>query len=113
VASLALLPLGREGPVVEVGAAVGQALLRRWPGLLHRASRGHLLAGAAGAGLAGGFNTPLMGMVFVVEELTGSFQQRLAFRHPSSGATVTLEASLPADLAGYLDTLEHGESAGA
>lgn len=38
---------------------------------------------------------------------------RLAFRHPSSGATVTLEASLPADLAGYLDSLEHGESAGA
>ena len=79
VASLALLPLGREGPVVEVGAAVGQALLRRWPGLLHRASRGHLLAGAAGAGLAGGFNTPLMGMIFVVEELTGSFQQRLVW----------------------------------
>lgn len=79
VASLALLPLGREGPVVEVGAAVGQALLRRWPALMHRASRGHLLAGAAGAGLAGGFNTPLMGMVFVVEELTGSFQQRLVW----------------------------------
>jgi H+/Cl- antiporter ClcA len=79
VASLALLPLGREGPVVEVGAAVGQALLRRWPSLMHRASRGHLLAGAAGAGLAGGFNTPLMGMVFVVEELTGSFQQRLVW----------------------------------
>ncbi len=79
VASLALLPLGREGPVVEVGAAVGQALLRRWPGLLHRATRGHLLAGAAGAGLAGGFNTPLMGMIFVVEELTGTVQQRLVW----------------------------------
>ncbi|WP_254962990.1 MULTISPECIES: chloride channel protein [unclassified Cyanobium] len=79
VASLALLPLGREGPVVEVGASLGQALLRRWPGLLHRASRGHLLAGAAGAGLAGGFNTPLMGVIFVVEELTGSFQQRLVW----------------------------------
>ena len=79
VASLALLPLGREGPVVELGAAFGQALLRRWPGLLHRASRGHLLAGAAGAGLAGGFNTPLMGVIFVVEELTGSFQQRLVW----------------------------------
>lgn len=78
-ASLALLPLGREGPVVEVGAAVGQALLGRWPGLLRRVSRGHLLAAASGAGLAGGFNTPLMGVVFVVEELTGSFQQRLVW----------------------------------
>ena len=79
VASLALLPLGREGPVVEVGASVGQAMLRRWPGLLHRVSRGHLLAATAGAGLAGGFNTPLMGVIFVLEELTGTFQQRLVW----------------------------------
>ena len=79
VASLALLPLGREGPVVEVGAAVGQALLRRWPTMLRRVRRGQLLAGAAGAGLAGGFNTPLMGMIFVVEELSRSFQERLVW----------------------------------
>ncbi|KEF42698.1 MAG: chloride channel protein [Cyanobium sp. CACIAM 14] len=79
LASLALLPLGREGPVVAVGAAVGQAVLRRWPSLLRRASRRHLLAGAAGAGLAGGFNTPLMGMLFMVEELTGSFHMRLVW----------------------------------
>lgn len=79
VASLALFPLGREGPVVEVGAAVGQILLRRWPSMMRRTSRGYLLAGAAGAGLAGGFNTPLMGMIFVVEELTRSFQERLVW----------------------------------
>ncbi len=78
-ASLALFPLGREGPVVEIGAAVGQVALRRWPALLRQTSRAHLLAGAAGAGLAGGFNTPLMGMLFVVEELTRSFQQRLVW----------------------------------
>ncbi|WP_371734099.1 chloride channel protein [Synechococcus sp. CCY 9618] len=78
-ASLALLPLGREGPVVELGAAVGQAVLRRWPAVLRHTSHRHLLAGAAGAGLAGGFNTPLMGMLFVVEELTRSFQERLVW----------------------------------
>jgi 23S rRNA pseudouridine955/2504/2580 synthase len=38
---------------------------------------------------------------------------RLAFRHPSSGATVALEAPLPAELAGYLQTLEQGEAVGA
>jgi H+/Cl- antiporter ClcA len=74
VASLALLPLGREGPVVQVGAAVAQAL-RRWaPGLVAAGVRGEsLLAIGAGAGLAGGFNSPLMGTLFVMEELTGRF----------------------------------------
>jgi 23S rRNA pseudouridine955/2504/2580 synthase len=38
---------------------------------------------------------------------------RLAFRHPSTGATVALEAPLPADLAGYLATLAQQEAAGA
>jgi H+/Cl- antiporter ClcA len=78
-ASLALFPLGREGPLVELGAAVGQAVQRYWPALLRHTSRANLLAGAAGAGLAGGFNTPFMGMLFVVEELTRSFQQRLVW----------------------------------
>jgi H+/Cl- antiporter ClcA len=72
-ATLALLPLGREGPVVQVGAAVAQGLRRRFPGLLCRLAPGELLALAAGAGLAGGFNTPLMGVVFVAEEFTGRF----------------------------------------
>jgi H+/Cl- antiporter ClcA len=76
-ASLALFPLGREGPVVALGASLGQAMLRRWPSLLQRISRRDLLAAAAGAGLAGGFNTPLMGVMFVVEELTRTFHQRL------------------------------------
>ena len=73
IASLALLPLGREGPVVQVGAAVAQALRRRWPRLLAKLPTRNLLAISAGAGLAGGFNTPLLGVVFMAEELLGSF----------------------------------------
>ncbi len=76
-ASLALFPLGREGPVVALGGSLAQAVVRRWPGLLQRIGRRDLLAAAGGAGLAGGFNTPLMGVMFVVEELTRSFHQRL------------------------------------
>ena len=38
---------------------------------------------------------------------------RLAFQHPSSGATVALEAPLPAELARFLDALERGEAANA
>ena len=77
LASLALFPLGREGPLVQVGAAVAQALRSRWPGLFRGLKPEEVLAVAAGAGLAGGFNTPLMGVVFIVEELMTRFQASL------------------------------------
>ena len=77
LATLSLLPLGREGPVVQVGAAVAAGLKRRFPGLLHGLSSANLLAVSAGAGLAGGFNTPLLGVVFVVEEFVSSFTPSL------------------------------------
>ena len=77
LASLALFPLGREGPVVQVGAAVTQALRRRWPRLLQSLPPSDLVAVAGAAGLAGGFNTPLMGVVFLAEELTGRFSAGL------------------------------------
>ena len=77
VASLALFPLGREGPVVQVGAAVAQALRTRWPGMFGSLKPQEVLAVAAGAGLAGGFNTPLMGVVFIAEELMSRFQSTL------------------------------------
>ena len=77
LASLALFPLGREGPVVQVGAAVAQALSSRWPAMFSVLKAEEVLAVAAGAGLAGGFNTPLMGLVFIVEELMTRFQASL------------------------------------
>jgi len=77
IASLSLFPLGREGPVVQVGAAVAYQLQRRWPRLLERLKASNVMAVAAGAGLAGGFNTPLMGVIFVAEELTGRFAPQL------------------------------------
>lgn len=76
-ASLALMPLGREGPVVHLGAAVAQALKRRLPRLLQGLRQQDLVAIGSGAGLAGGFNSPLMGTVFVMEELTGRYAKSL------------------------------------
>ncbi len=77
MASLALLPLGREGPVVHVGAAMAHSLRQRFPRWLQHLGRHDLVALAGGAGLAAGFNTPLVGTVFVAEELTSTFGPRL------------------------------------
>ena len=70
VASLALLPLGREGPVVHLGATLAHGLRRRWPALLAPLDRRALIAVFGGAGLAAAFNTPLVGVIFMAEELT-------------------------------------------
>lgn len=77
IASLALFPLGREGPVVQVGAAIARSVRQRWPRLLTALNPSELMTIAAGAGLAGGFNTPLMGVIFMAEELTGRFAAQL------------------------------------
>jgi H+/Cl- antiporter ClcA len=62
---------------VQVGAAVAAGLRRRFPALLPRLSPRDGLALAAGAGLAGGFNTPLVAVVFVLEEFGGGFAPAL------------------------------------
>lgn len=95
-ASLALMPLGREGPVVQVGAAVAHGLRRRFPRLLSQLDPQSLMAIGAGAGLAGGFNSPLMGAVFVVEELTGRFQTSVLW----PAAVVCTAAALVSNLNG-------------
>ncbi len=63
--------VGREGPTVQVGAALMVAAGRR--ALTYH--RGLLLAGSA-AGIAAAFNTPLAGIVFGIEELSRSFESR-------------------------------------
>src|SRR6201996_1066927 len=67
--------IGREGPTVQVGAAIMNALgtLLRLPRLELR--RALVLAGGA-AGIAAAFNTPLAGIVFAIEELSHSFEYR-------------------------------------
>ncbi len=62
---------GREGPTVQMGAAVMFYISRFTP----FRQPGFLLAGAA-AGIAGAFNTPLAGIVFGIEEMSRSFESR-------------------------------------
>jgi chloride channel protein, CIC family len=61
---------GREGPTVQVGAAIMLAMGRLSP----RRQRGVVVAGAA-AGVAAAFNTPLAGIMFGIEEMSRSFDR--------------------------------------
>ena len=63
--------VGREGPVVQIGAAVGSALgqLLRLP-----AEQMRTLAACGGAaGIAAVFNAPIAGAFFALEVITGNF----------------------------------------
>jgi H+/Cl- antiporter ClcA len=66
--------IGREGPTVQVGAAI---LLQAGRVGRMMGERGLILAGAA-AGVAAAFNTPLAGIVFAIEEMGRAFEQRNA-----------------------------------
>jgi CIC family chloride channel protein len=61
------MPLGREGPTVQVGASLASVLSRRVTGSPER--RRQLTAAGAGAGLSAAFNAPIAGFLFVLEEL--------------------------------------------
>lgn len=67
------LALGREGPTVQMGGAIGAGVAE----LLRSASRERLalIAAGAGAGLSAAFNAPLAGVVFVLEELQRDFRR--------------------------------------
>jgi H+/Cl- antiporter ClcA len=66
---------GYEGPIVQVGAAVNYRLNRRVALRQEGAARGIILAGAA-ASVAAAFNAPLAGIVFAIEEIGHTFEQR-------------------------------------
>jgi H+/Cl- antiporter ClcA len=66
------LVLGREGPLIHMGGAIGAmfgALVRFQPHF-----RRILIASGAGAGLAAAFNAPLAGILFVTEEMRNEFR---------------------------------------
>jgi H+/Cl- antiporter ClcA len=75
--------IGREGPTVHVGAVIVHGVCRWMPkGRMPPQRHAMVLAGGA-AGVAAAFNTPLAGIVFAIEELSKSFEER------ASGTTLT------------------------
>jgi CIC family chloride channel protein len=63
------IPLGREGPSVQVGAGIG-SVLGRWLGLSPEKVKALIPVGAAAA-IAAAFNTPMAAVVFSLEEVMG------------------------------------------
>ncbi len=61
------LILGREGPMVQMGAIVGEKIGRCFPRL--EGAWKSLMAAGAGAGLASAFNAPVGGTIFILEEV--------------------------------------------
>ena len=61
------LVLGREGPLVQMGAVIGEKVGRRFTGL--QGAWKSLMAAGAGAGLASAFNAPVGGTIFILEEV--------------------------------------------
>jgi CIC family chloride channel protein len=79
------LVLGREGPTVHMGAAVGAEAARR--ARLPDSDVRMLQAAVGGAGLAVAFNAPLAGALFTLEEVTKSFRVLTVLATISATAT--------------------------
>jgi CIC family chloride channel protein len=79
------IPLGREGPSVQVGAGIG-SVLGRLLGLRTEQVKRLIPVGAAAA-IAAAFNTPLAAVLFSLEEITGDLYA------PVMGAVVLASAT--------------------
>jgi CIC family chloride channel protein len=79
---------GREGPIVQVGAAVGSVISRRFK--LGEDQVRSLVAAGAGAGIGAAFNAPIAGMLFALEVILSSF----AARHMSAIVIASITAAV-------------------
>lgn len=93
LATLIGLALGREGPSIQIGAAMGKFLSREMRRDLTKEKL--LITAGAAAGLSAAFSAPLAGVLFCIEEI-----------HKNTSKTmiaVTLTASVTADyIAAYI-----------
>jgi H+/Cl- antiporter ClcA len=69
--------MGREGPMVQIGASLMAVIGERLPRRL-QVDRRHLLAAGGAAGIAAAFNTPLAGIIFAIEELSRGVAERMS-----------------------------------
>ena len=79
---------GREGPIVQIGAAIGSVVSKRFN--LGEDQIRSLVAAGAGAGIGATFNAPIAGMLFALEVILSSF----AARHMSAIVIASVTAAV-------------------
>ena len=79
--------VGREGPIIQIGAAIGSSLGQ----IIHMApwQRITLVAAGAGAGIAATFNTPIGGVMFAIELMMPELSARTFLPVALSTGTAT------------------------
>jgi len=81
------LSLGREGPSIQLGAAVGQGVGKIFK--RNAIEEKYLITCGAAAGLAAAFNAPLAGIMFVLEEVHKHFSPLILL--PAMSAALTAD----------------------
>jgi CIC family chloride channel protein len=82
------MSIGREGPLIEFGGALGAAIARRFVTSLSHTRV--LVAAGAAAGFAAAYNTPFAAVLFVLETIVGIAALELLL--PAMGATIIATA---------------------
>lgn len=80
--------VGREGPIVQIGSAIGSTLGQ----VMHLSEERvrNMVACGAAAGIAATFNAPIAGVIFALEVILGEF----TIRHFSSVVVASVTASV-------------------
>ena len=95
--------VGREGPIVHTGAAIGSWISRRFN--VGEDMIRSLVAAGAGAGIGASFNAPIAGMLFALEVILVSF----APRHMSAVVIASVTAAITSEwLVGEEQALDAG-----
>lgn len=79
------LSLGREGPSIQLGAAVGQGFSKVFKRI--KIEEKYLITSGASAGLAAAFNAPLAGVMFALEEVHKNFSPLVLISAMSASLT--------------------------
>ena len=85
------LSLGREGPSVQLGAAIGQGFSKIFKRI--KIEEKYLITSGASAGLAAAFNAPLAGAMFALEEVHKNFSPLILLSAISSALSADFIAS--------------------
>ncbi len=91
--------IGRQGPSIHIGAAIMYSM-RRLTRLPASCPYQHWIMAGSAAGMAAAFNTPMAGMVFVIEEMRRSSQYPI---HSSIMIAVVLAGIVAISITGHYD----------